>query len=41
MTQSDAKFDHKRRGVRRTAWIVGVIAAIIYVVSIIEVVLHR
>lgn len=41
MTRSDANFDPRRRRVRWTAWIVGVIAATIYVVSIIEVVLRR
>jgi hypothetical protein len=41
MTRSNANFDPRRRRVRWTAWIVGVIAATIYVVSIIEVVLRR
>lgn len=42
MKPVDANIDLKtRRGVRLTAWIVGIIAAAIYVGSIVEVVLRR
>lgn len=42
MTRVDANSDSRtRRGVRLTAWIVGVVAAVIYLGSIIEVVLRR
>ncbi|MEO7064475.1 MAG: hypothetical protein ABI082_11975 [Dokdonella sp.] len=42
MTKPVASIDSKtRRGVRVTAWTVGLVAAVIYLGSILQVVLHR
>ena len=42
MMQVATKLDpEKRRKARRTAWIVGAVALVIYATAIVEVVLHR